>query len=139
MSAYDDYAYVVEALDVGVGGYLLKTASTKELLDAVRAVADGVFVLDRAVSGRLARRWRSSVPGTGALTRRETDVLRLLARGRSNKQIATELGLGLRTIEGHVSSVLGKLGVASRTEAVVYALGHRLIAGEDHGESRDPG
>jgi DNA-binding NarL/FixJ family response regulator len=131
VSAYDDYAYVTEALDIGVGGYLLKTASAKELVDAVRAVADGVFVLDRAVSGRLARRMRNDASNTDLLTRRETEVLGLLARGRSNKQIANELVLGLRTVEGHVSNVLAKLGVQSRTEAVAYAIGHRLVIPED--------
>ncbi|HUZ21824.1 MAG TPA: response regulator transcription factor [Acidimicrobiales bacterium] len=139
LSAYDDYAYIAEALEIGVGGYLLKTASAKELVDAVRAVADGVFVLDRTVSGHLVRRLRRGAPGTGALTQREADVLGLLARGRSNKRIAAELGLGVRTVEGHVSNVLGKLGVASRTEAVAYALNHRLAAPEDHGEPGDPG
>ena len=124
VSAYDDYAYVTEALEVGVAGYLLKTATATELLHAVRAVADGVFVLDRAVSGRLARRWRAGPPGAGALTPREDDVLRLLARGRSNKHIAVELSLGVRTVEGHVSNIFAKLGVASRTEAVLYALSH---------------
>ncbi|MFI5035641.1 MAG: response regulator [Acidimicrobiales bacterium] len=135
VSAYDDYAYVAEALEIGVGGYLLKTASARELVDAVRAVADGVFVLDRAVSGRLSRRSRNDQSSAEALTRRETDVLELLARGRSNKQIAKELQLGLRTVEGHVSNVLAKLGVQSRTEAVAYALGRRLVTPEDHGNS----
>ena len=137
VSAYDDYAYVAEALEIGVGGYLLKTATARELVDAVRAVADGVFVLDQALSGRLTRRRRSGQPAAGALTRRESEVLGVLARGRSNQQIAAELGLGQRTVEGHVSSVLGKLGVASRAEAVAYALGHRLVAPEDHGDSSD--
>lgn len=127
VSAYDDYAYVSQALEVGVAGYLLKTASARELVDAVRAVADGVFVLDKAVSLRLTRRGRRGVPDTATLTRRESDVLSLLARGRSNKQVASELGLGLRTVEGHVSSVLAKLGVSSRTEAVLYALEHHLV------------
>ena len=131
VSAYDDYAYITEALDIGVGGYLLKTASAKELVDAVRAVADGVFVLDRAVSGRLTRRMRNDAASTGLLTRRETEVLELLARGRSNKQIANELELGLRTVEGHVSNVLAKLGAQSRTEAVAYAIGHRLVIPEN--------
>ena len=132
LSAYDDYAYVTEALDIGVGGYLLKTASARELIDAVRAVADGVFVLDRAVSGRLTRRMRNDAASTDLLTRRETEVLGLLARGRSNKQIANELELGLRTVEGHVSNVLSKLGVQSRTEAVAYAISHRLVIPGDH-------
>lgn len=139
VSAYDDYAYVAEALDIGVGGYLLKTATARELVDAVRAVADGVFVLDQALSRRLTRRRRSGPPAAGTLTRRESEVLGVLARGRSNQQIAAELGLGQRTVEGHVSSVLGKLGVASRAEAVAYALGHRLVVPRDHGDSRDTG
>ncbi|MHB1716896.1 MAG: response regulator [Acidimicrobiales bacterium] len=137
VSAYDDSAYVSEALEVGVSGYLLKTASAKELLDAVRAVAGGVFVLDRAVSDRLTRRWQrrpDGPPGAEALTPREVDVFGLLARGQSNKHIAVELGLGLRTVEGHVSNVLSKLGVTSRTEAALYALGHHPATLED----RDP-
>lgn len=127
VSAYDDYAYVAQALEVGVAGYLLKTASSKELVDAVRAVAHGVFVLDKAVSLRLTRRGRHGEHDPTALTQREREVLTLLSRGRSNKQVAAELGLGLRTVEGYVSSVLGKLGVASRTEAVLFALGHGLV------------
>ncbi|MDA8292618.1 MAG: response regulator transcription factor, partial [Actinomycetota bacterium] len=130
VSAYDDYAYVTEALEIGVGGYLLKTCTTRELVDAVRAVADGVFVLDRGVSSLLARRWRTTAASKsepGALTSRETAVLALLARGRSNKQIASELALGLRTVEGHVSSLLSKLAVASRTEAVAVAIRERIV------------
>lgn len=130
VSAYDDHAYVSEALEVGVGGYLVKTASARELLDAVRAVSDGVFVLDKAISLRLSRLYGDRSTNTTSeapLTPRETDVLVLLAQGLSNKRIAGELGLGLRTIESYVSNVLSKLNVASRTEAVLYALGHHLI------------
>ena len=140
VSAYDDYAYVAGAMEVGVRGYLLKTATGRELVDAVRAVADGIFVLDHAVSLRLARRWRDaprSRSGAGVLTPRESDVLALLARGRSNKQIAMELALGLRTVEGHVSGVLAKLGAASRTEAVAYALRDRLVTPDDRGRPAD--
>jgi DNA-binding NarL/FixJ family response regulator len=143
VSAYDDYAYMAEALEIGVGGYLLKTASARELVDAVRAVADGVFVLDQALSSRLTRRRRSGPLAAGlaagTLTRRESEVLGVLARGRSNQQIAAELGLGQRTVEGHVSSVLGKLGVASRAEAVAYALGHRIVMPQDYDDPRDTG
>ena len=139
VSAYDDYAYVAEALEIGVGGYLLKTATARELVDAVRAVADGIFVLDQALSSRLTRRRRTGPSAASTLTRRESEVLGVLARGRSNQQIAAELGLGQRTVEGHVSSVLGKLGVASRAEAVAYALGHHLVVPQDHGDSRDTG
>lgn len=128
LSAYDDYAYVAEALDIGVDGYLLKTATAKELVDAVRAVADGVLVLDRGVSNRLVRRRASAAPPVNGLTPRESEVLPLLAQGLSNKQIAAELSLGVRTVEGYVASLLAKLGVASRAEAVAYALSHGLVA-----------
>jgi DNA-binding NarL/FixJ family response regulator len=125
LSAYDDYGYVIGALEAGVAGYLLKTSSGRELRDAVRTAAGGALVLDEAISRRLSRRWRSG-PGNAppALTARETEVLRLIAQGLPNKQIASQLGLGLRTVESHVSSVLGKLGLASRTEAALYAVSH---------------
>jgi DNA-binding NarL/FixJ family response regulator len=126
LSAYDDYAYVIGALEAGVAGYLMKTASARELRDAVRTAAGGALVLDRAISRRLTSRWSSIGTRPGALTARETDVLRLIARGLSNKQIAGELGLGLRTVESHVSNLLSKLGLASRTEAALYAVSHRV-------------
>ncbi len=137
LSAYDDYAYVIEALEAGVAGYLLKTSSARELADAVRTAADGALVLDQAISGRLIHRWRSG-PGTTspALTSRETDVLRLIAQGLPNKQIATQLGLGLRTVESHVSSLLGKLGVSSRTEAALYAVSHKADLPSRQGRRR---
>jgi DNA-binding NarL/FixJ family response regulator len=136
LSAYDDYAYVIGALEIGVAGYLLKTASAGELRDAVRTAASGALVLDRAISRRMTNRWRGGAnPGPAALTARETDVLRLIARGLPNKQIASELGLGLRTVESHVSSVLGKLGLGSRTEAALYAVSHRMAAFD---RPRDP-
>jgi DNA-binding NarL/FixJ family response regulator len=137
LSAFDEHAYVTEALELGVSGYLLKTTSGRELIDAVRAVADGIFVLDRAVSQRLIRRRRRGPEALTALTRRETDVLELLARGRSNKQIAATLSLGLRTVESHVSNLLGKLGVSSRTEAVTYALNHRLVSPRSYDDVDD--
>ncbi len=131
LSAYDDIAFVDEALNTGVAGYLLKTASGHELADAVRAAAGGVFVLDGAISRRLARRPSNERPRQpAALTPREAEVLALVARGLPNKRIAAELGLGVRTVEGYVSGLLGKLGVASRTEAALYALSHGVL-GQD--------
>jgi DNA-binding NarL/FixJ family response regulator len=127
LSAYDDYAYVIGALEAGVAGYLLKTASARELADAVRTAAGGALVLDESISRRLTRRWRSGLDNApAALTARESEVLALVAQGMSNKQIAGALGLGQRTVESHVSSVLGKLGLGSRTEAALYAVSHRL-------------
>lgn len=137
LSAYDDYAYVIGALEAGVAGYLLKTSSARELCDAVRTAAGGALVLDAAISRRLTRRWRSG-PGRSspALTAREAEVLRLLSRGLPNKQIASQLGLGLRTVESHVSNVLSKLGLTSRTEAALYAVSHDMTS---PGTKRRPG
>jgi DNA-binding NarL/FixJ family response regulator len=127
VSAYDDYAYVAEALEIGVGGYLMKTASGKEVVNAVRAVADGALVLDGALSGRMRRRSVSSAFTPEALTGRQKEILALLIRALPNKRIAEELGLGLRTVESHVSIILAKLGVESRSEAMLYALSHHLV------------
>ena len=139
ISAYADYAYVTQALEAGSGGYLLKTASGRELVDALRAVADGIVVLDSGLSARLGRgsRRRGAPTRTVAngLTNREDDVLALLALGCSNKEIAARLALGVRTIESHVSSILGKLGVASRTEAVAQALSRHLVSAGGDGRS----
>ncbi len=130
LSAYDDYAYVIGALEAGVSGYLLKTSTARELGNAVRTAASGTLVLDEAISRRLSRRWRSGSVNPPVFTPRETEVLNLIARGLPNKQIASQLGLGLRTVETHVSSVLGKLGVTSRTEAALYAVSHHgTVAG----------
>lgn len=128
VSAYDDYAYVAEALELGVAGYLLKTATGRELVDAVRTVAGGDFVLSGSVSRRFARRRQVSHGVSEVkLTPREADVLRLIGKGMSNKAIAGNLGLTLRTVEGYVSNVLAKLQVTSRTEAALYALSKHLI------------
>jgi DNA-binding NarL/FixJ family response regulator len=126
LSAYDDYVYITEAFEAGACGYLLKTVSAAELVGAVRAAAAGATVTDERISKRLMERWRSKRPITERLTPRETDVLRLLVKGSSNREIAATLGVGLRTVEGYVSNVFNKCGVRSRTEAVLYALRHNL-------------
>ena len=95
LSAYDDSAYVIGALEAGVAGYLLKTSSARELADAVRTAAGGALVLDEAISRRLTRRWRFGPDSASpALTARETEVLRLIAQGLPNRQIASRLGSG---------------------------------------------
>lgn len=136
LSAYDEYAYVAKALEVGVAGYLLKTASAQELINAVHAVFDGVFVLDHEISTRLTRQRDQVNGGVAGLTPRESNVLELLAQGRSNKQIASQLELGTRTVEGYVSNVLAKLGVASRTEAVTHAISHHLVTAPSYDHPR---
>jgi DNA-binding NarL/FixJ family response regulator len=129
LSAHDDYVYLSEALAAGASGYLLKTVSANELVAAVRAVSLGSVVVDHTLSRRLSGRSRRPEDLVAAtLTSREFDVIRALVRGRSNKEIAAELGVGLRTVESYVSAVLMKLGVRSRTEATLYAIEHHLVS-----------
>ena len=129
LSAHDDYVYLSEALAAGAGGYLLKTVSADELVAAVRAVGLGSVVVDKALSRRFIGRHRQPEERVAAtLTARELDVIRGLMRGRSNKEIAVELGVGVRTVESYVSAVLKKLGLRSRTEATLYAIEHHLAS-----------
>ncbi len=132
LSAYADDGYVQAAFAAGASGFLLKTASPEELVNAVRAVHFGATVIDAALSHALLPPQRSSAHSIGipSLTRRELDVLGLLGSGLRNKQIAAELGLSRRTVEGHVSRLFEKLGVSSRTELVVFAVEHRLAGSE---------
>ncbi len=129
LSAHDDYVYFSEALAAGAGGYLLKTASSAELVAAAWTVSLGGTVIDGSLSHRLAgRRMQPEEALIHRLTARELDVIAALVRGRSNKEIALELGIGLRTIESYVSAILNKLGVRSRTEATIFAMEHHLAS-----------
>jgi DNA-binding NarL/FixJ family response regulator len=111
---------VGEALRAGAIGYLLKDTKPQELRRAIRAAADGQVQLSPQAAARLVREVRApESPET--LSDRETDVLRLLARGLANKQIARDLSITEKTVKSHVSSILGKLGLQSRTQAALYA------------------
>ncbi len=129
LTAYDDDPYILALLQAGAGGYVLKTAGSEELVQAVRAVRRGELALDPVVAhkvvqhlgtGRPARRQAQGSPES--LTEREVAVLRLAARGLTNKAIGQTLGISDRTVQGHLANVYGKLDVASRTEAVTEAL-----------------
>ncbi|NNN09422.1 MAG: response regulator transcription factor [Acidimicrobiaceae bacterium] len=129
LSAHDDYVYFAEALSAGAGGYLLKTASAAEFVAAARTVTAGGNAIDGSLSHRLTGRRRPPEEELiHRLTARELDVIASLVRGRSNKEIALELGIGLRTIESYVSAILSKLGVRSRTEATIFAIEHHLAS-----------
>lgn len=129
LTVHDEQAYVGEALLAGADGYLLKTVAHDELIDAIKRVAEGEVVLHPAVSRtamteltQLANRDASS-----DLSTRELDVLRHLAQGLSNKQIAVRLQVGVETVKTHISSILQKLDATDRTEAVAVALRRGLI------------
>jgi DNA-binding NarL/FixJ family response regulator len=132
LSAYDDDPYVFALLQAGASGYVLKTADSAELVEAVRAVYRGESALDPAVTQRVVQQLATGRPlGTPttveALTEREIEVLRCVAQGLTNKAIGQALGISDRTVQGHLANIYGKLHVGSRTEAVTEALKHGWI------------
>jgi DNA-binding NarL/FixJ family response regulator len=127
LTAYDDDPYVFALLQAGADGYVLKTASGDKLVHAVRTVHEGQMALAPEIAGKVVRQAVSGRPTEATdqietLTDRELDVLRLAARGLTNRAIGRELSISHRTVQGHLQSVYGKLGVNSRTEAVTEAL-----------------
>ena len=128
LTAYDDEQFIFSLLEAGAAGYLLKSVRGRELVDAVRAVNAGESVLHPLIARKVLNRF---VPASGKAAReehleelsaREMEVLSLAARGLSNQDIATELCLSIRTVQGHLGHIFNKLQVGSRTEAVVHAL-----------------
>ena len=121
-------------LEAGAAGYLLKDVRGSELVDAVRAVHAGESVLHPVIARKVLGRFvRSRADGQAApqLSERELEVLRLAARGQSNKEIGRVLGLSARTVQVHLTHIFTKLDVASRTEAVIYGLRHGWLRLED--------
>jgi DNA-binding NarL/FixJ family response regulator len=125
---------IAAAIEAGASGFLLKDAEADDLAGAIRSAYGGEVYLDPAVAGIVARRMRDAGrsgtvradDGIGRLTARERDVLGCLARGLSNRAIAEELGMAERTARTHVSNILAKLGLASRTQAALFAVEHGL-------------
>jgi DNA-binding NarL/FixJ family response regulator len=129
----DDYVY--EALRAGASGFLLKDAPAADLVHAVRVVAGGEALLAPTVTRRLIAEFaarphadRPRPTALNALTPRETEVLRLIARGRSNQEIATDLVVAEQTVKTHIGRILGKLGLRDRAQAVVFAYESGLVA-----------
>lgn len=126
-SALGDELRLQEALDAGVMGYLLKDVSRDELFSAIRNVHNGAPTFHPAVQKHLIRRATGQRSPHEDLTPRELDILKEIARGKSNKLIAFELGLTEGTVKGYVSTVLSKLGVNDRTQAALYAVKNGLV------------
>ena len=123
LTAYDDAPYVIAVLEAGAHGYMLKTAEPQEIVQAIRDVDEGKSALDIEVARRvLAQNLKREELGVQALTEREHEVLRLAARGYTNKAIGLQLGISDRTVQGHLAHIFAKLQAASRTEAVMRAV-----------------
>ncbi|HEX6642374.1 MAG TPA: response regulator transcription factor [Thermoanaerobaculia bacterium] len=133
LSMHLDESYVMRAINAGARAYLLKDATDEDLLPAIRAVAAGKSFFSPAVSGVLAEEYIRQLQERGLtdsyelLTDREKEVLQLLAEGRSNKEVAALLDVGLSTVETHRANLMQKLNLHSTAEIVLYAVRKRLI------------
>lgn len=132
LTVHEDASLLKGALRVGVAGYIVKRAVQSELINALHAVANGEMYIHPSMTRSLVR---LSGPAHGGilpreieLTRRELDVLRLVAQGHTNRQVAEELGIGVRTVETHRSNLMSKLGLETRIDLVRYALDHKFVS-----------
>ncbi|MBI3959264.1 MAG: response regulator transcription factor [Chloroflexi bacterium] len=130
LTAYDDEPYIFALLRAGADGYVLKTAGSRDLLQAVKSVAAGKSVLDPDIASKVIANLTSNRT-IEPLSERELEVLRCVAKGRSNREIGHTLAISGRTVQGHLANVFAKLHVASRTEAVTVALQQGLITLEE--------
>lgn len=129
LTAYDDEPYALSVLQAGANGYVLKTAAPQEIIQAVREVYAGKSVVDAVIAQKLvARLAHPPAAAVDALSERELEVLVLVAKGQTNKLIATQLNISDRTVQGHLAHIFGKLQAASRTEAVMRAVALGWIA-----------
>jgi two-component system response regulator NreC len=136
LTVHDDEAYFFRALEAGAAGYVLKGASVSELLAALRLVIHGGIPIPRTLGPRLLNDYLERVDGNEApsyetLSAREREILRLIARGRTNKQIAEQLSISVRTVERHRSSIMNKIGLQNRAELVAYAVRQGLFGRAD--------
>ena len=137
LSAHDDDQFIFSLLEAGAAGYLLKSIRSRELVDAVRAVHAGESVLHPSIAKKVLNRFVSSggKPQTAkpvdVLSDREKEIVRLATKGLSNADIAKELFLSVRTVQGHLGHIFNKLQVGSRTEAVVRALKEGWVTLDD--------
>jgi len=128
LTTYESDDQILAAIEAGASGYLLKASPRAEIVAGIRSVAAGQTALSPHVAARLVERMRAPAPAPApVLTARETEVLQLVARGSSNKQIAVTLGIRESTVKTHLLKVFEKLGVADRTRAVTLALERGIL------------
>ena len=138
LTTFNDETYVLEALQVGASGYLLKDLPARDLAQAIQAVHRGIYQLDPTVADQLkallsraqtAREQPGDLKATDEadLTERELEVLRLIARGATNREIAEALVISEGTVKNHISNILGRLNLRDRTQAAIYARDHGLL------------
>jgi DNA-binding NarL/FixJ family response regulator len=127
LSVHEDTAYLRKLLESGAAGYVLKRSAAQALIDAIRIVANGGSYLDPAITSKIvdtlvSKPPASQTPTAAALSEREADVVRLIALGHSNKEIATQLSLSIKTVETYKARAMEKLGLSSRVALVRFAL-----------------
>lgn len=130
LSTFDNPTYVARSVALGANGYLLKSCSREELINAIRTAADGENVWTREELRRVTGALATPRLGTDVdvpLTHRESEVLKQLALGLTNKEIATQLDISYETVKEHVQHILRKIGVADRTQAAVWAVRNKLV------------
>ncbi len=130
LTSYLDNEKIYPVLEAGARGYMLKTSSADEILAAIRKVALGEYAIETEVEKKVEHHKRHPDLHDD-LTAREREILTLLAKGYDNQRIADESFISLKTVKTHVSNILSKLAVSDRTQAVVYAFQHGLVAQED--------
>jgi two-component system, NarL family, response regulator DegU len=126
-SAYSDEEYIMKMLDAGAQGYVLKTEDPNMVLDAIRTVARGETWISPSISSKLLNRTRRELANHSLLSRRELEVIQLLARGYSNTKIAQSLILSRATVKNHLTNIYKSLAVSSRAEAITWAWSNGLI------------
>ena len=137
LTAYSDIRYIIELLEAGASGYLLKSAPGKDVVKAIRAVRSGESVLDPEVTRKLVQRLASLSRGPeereagGQLTARELEILKWAARGLSNKEMSEKLFISLRTVKAHMTNIFNKFGSSSRTDAIIKGLKQGYINLDD--------
>jgi len=140
LTTFDDESYIIRSLQAGACGYLLKDIAVDELAQAVKLAHAGVYQLAPEIAGKLVGNLRvesqpkAPRPSELGLTKRELEVLKLIARGATNREIAEQLFVSQGTVKNHVSSILNRLGLRDRMQAALFAIENNLVARSDESD-----